>query len=88
MNKNKNIITPRILKKRCKNAFFIVYAGEEKMRYAVPKKYLSNYYFQRFIREYHEDIKIQDVKNLEFFVRSCPIWAFEYLLETTPEWPN
>ncbi|KAL3358246.1 hypothetical protein AABB24_015408, partial [Solanum stoloniferum] len=82
MNKNKKKhISAKKLQKKCKNTIFIVYVGEEKLKYEVQRKYLSSSFFKRFIDDFQEDIIIRDTKNLEIFVNSCTVYEFEYVLQ-------
>lgn len=78
---NKKIISAKKLQKKCQTAFFIVYVGEKEVKYEVPRKYLSSSFFKRFIDDFQEDIEIRDMKKLEFFVRNCTVYEFEYVLQ-------
>lgn len=80
-NKKKKVISAKKLQKKCKNAFFIVYVSENKVKYEVPRKYLSSTFFKRFINDFQEDIEVRDTKKLEFLVKSCSIFEFEYVVQ-------
>lgn len=80
-NKKKKVISAKKLQKKCKNAFFIVYVSENKVKYEVSRKYLSSTFFKRFINDFQEDIEVQDMKKLEFSVKSCSIFEFEYVVQ-------